>query len=108
MWNPCWYDCFQKEDGIRDLIVTGVQTCALPIYQQRRAAPLAFDIFPRQRFRRFVGFLAGLTFHLNEHDALPIRPRSLIQAEVRDYNFGPEPRQSSVAIRYTFVDKMDT
>src|SRR6266478_5018825 len=25
---------FQAEDGIRDLTVTGVQTCALPIYQQ--------------------------------------------------------------------------
>src|SRR5216683_5387087 len=24
---------FQAEDGIRDLIVTGVQTCALPIWQ---------------------------------------------------------------------------
>ena len=24
--------CFQAEDGIRALIVTGVQTCALPIY----------------------------------------------------------------------------
>src|SRR5206468_5730659 len=26
---------FQAEDGIRDLIVTGVQTCALPIYEHR-------------------------------------------------------------------------
>src|SRR5690349_23264581 len=26
---------FQAEDGIRDLYVTGVQTCALPIYQWR-------------------------------------------------------------------------
>src|SRR2546421_2147643 len=26
---------FQAEDGIRDLIVTGVQTCALPIYLAR-------------------------------------------------------------------------
>src|SRR2546428_12270519 len=26
---------FQAEDGIRDLIVTGVQTCALPILQVR-------------------------------------------------------------------------
>src|SRR2546421_9670425 len=26
---------FQAEDGIRDLIVTGVQTCALPIYNSR-------------------------------------------------------------------------
>src|SRR5256886_3180936 len=26
---------FQAEDGIRDLTVTGVQTCALPIYTRR-------------------------------------------------------------------------
>src|SRR5256886_4297494 len=26
---------FQAEDGIRDLTVTGVQTCALPIFVQR-------------------------------------------------------------------------
>src|SRR5206468_5402680 len=32
---------FQAEDGIRDLIVTGVQTCALPIWvdKLRHAAP---------------------------------------------------------------------
>src|SRR2546429_4904085 len=28
---------FQAEDGIRDVAVTGVQTCALPIYAHRRA-----------------------------------------------------------------------
>ena len=27
---------FQAEDGIRDDLVTGVQTCALPIYQLRK------------------------------------------------------------------------
>src|SRR3712207_7030676 len=26
------YFCFQAEDGIRDIGVTGVQTCALPIF----------------------------------------------------------------------------
>src|SRR2546429_4604663 len=26
---------FQAEDGIRDVAVTGVQTCALPIFQQQ-------------------------------------------------------------------------
>src|SRR2546428_3244517 len=32
---------FQAEDGIRDLIVTGVQTCALPIYSViTQAVPL--------------------------------------------------------------------
>src|SRR5205085_4381288 len=29
---------FQAEDGIRDLTVTGVQTCALPIFAGRRPA----------------------------------------------------------------------
>src|SRR2546430_10637410 len=29
---------FQAEDGIRDLTVTGVQTCALPIYARRERA----------------------------------------------------------------------
>src|SRR2546421_6519943 len=29
-WQACFF-FFQAEDGIRDLIVTGVQTCALPI-----------------------------------------------------------------------------
>src|SRR2546429_4506503 len=27
-----WFFFFQAEDGIRDVAVTGVQTCALPIY----------------------------------------------------------------------------
>src|SRR5205823_7954620 len=27
---------FQAEDGIRDKLVTGVQTCALPIYQEKK------------------------------------------------------------------------
>src|SRR2546428_12778685 len=31
---------FQAEDGIRDLIVTGVQTCALPIYRTGAMHPL--------------------------------------------------------------------
>ena len=28
----CCFFFFQAEDGIRDVAVTGVQTCALPIY----------------------------------------------------------------------------
>src|SRR5229473_7677976 len=28
----CFFFFFQAEDGIRDKLVTGVQTCALPIY----------------------------------------------------------------------------
>src|SRR2546430_1348962 len=35
--NPNFF--FQAEDGIRDLTVTGVQTCALPISQWPTAGP---------------------------------------------------------------------
>src|SRR5207247_6392116 len=32
----CFVFFFQAEDGIRDPLVTGVQTCALPIYERAR------------------------------------------------------------------------
>src|SRR2546422_5733638 len=31
-YSHCFFFFFQAEDGIRDVAVTGVQTCALPIY----------------------------------------------------------------------------
>src|SRR2546428_9160700 len=37
------YFFFQAEDGIRDLIVTGVQTCALPIYLKSPVNAFAID-----------------------------------------------------------------
>src|SRR6266478_8318553 len=35
---------FQAEDGIRDLTVTGVQTCALPIYRRAGGNRVALEI----------------------------------------------------------------
>src|SRR5688572_31738283 len=35
----CFFFFFQAEDGIRDLTVTGVQTCALPIFDSSDCAP---------------------------------------------------------------------
>src|SRR3989440_956594 len=37
---PAFFFFFQAEDGIRDLIVTGVQTCALPISNVAKAVGL--------------------------------------------------------------------
>src|SRR3712207_7451994 len=34
LFNIDYFFFFQAEDGIRDIGVTGVQTCALPIYQR--------------------------------------------------------------------------
>ena len=41
---------FQAEDGIRDIGVTGVQTCALPISLSRRIErlDLRFNVFIRE------------------------------------------------------------
>ena len=36
---------FQAEDGIRDIGVTGVQTCALPIYSYYNSLPRNFFLF---------------------------------------------------------------
>src|SRR2546427_3653257 len=57
---------FQAEDGIRDLTVTGVQTCALPVAmnqtgeklsKQTRAAPLTVREAPGRLWQalRFLG-----------------------------------------------------
>src|SRR5690606_39693219 len=39
-WQYLTLFFFQAEDGIRDFHVTGVQTCALPIFPQRLPFPL--------------------------------------------------------------------
>src|SRR3712207_8375977 len=55
---------FQAEDGIRDISVTGVQTCALPIYEvavvgwtalHRAITPRAAGRFPARSGRGVLG-----------------------------------------------------
>src|SRR3712207_6980600 len=41
MYSSPFFFFFQAEDGIRDIGVTGVQTCALPICGHRREAEVA-------------------------------------------------------------------
>ena len=46
----CFFFFFQAEDGIRDDLVTGVQTCALPICMlliQQRYSSLTFTILSK-------------------------------------------------------------
>src|SRR2546425_7375776 len=60
MYNACTlprsgdFFFFQAEDGIRDKLVTGVQTCALPIYDLLRArdVTLGGDVVDRLPGRR--------------------------------------------------------
>src|SRR2546427_8185504 len=42
----CFFFFFQAEDGIRDLTVTGVQTCALPILFEVLESAMDRDVVP--------------------------------------------------------------
>src|SRR5256884_333382 len=46
---------FQAEDGIRDVAVTGVQTCALPIYPRGRSRPRTALQMDGRRSHRGIG-----------------------------------------------------
>src|SRR2546427_5666126 len=69
-FRSCWFFFFQAEDGIRDLTVTGVQTCALPIWVQEwmgfPAGQASITSLPTNFWSRFIsagatpGRLAGL------------------------------------------------
>src|SRR3989440_6099270 len=54
---------FQAEDGIRDLIVTGVQTCALPIFE--RLGEIVVSAVIEARYAVFHGVARGQ--HQNGH-----------------------------------------
>src|SRR2546425_5550548 len=79
---------FQAEDGIRDKLVTGVQTCALPIYLRRAGpggVPGRTDRRPRgarvQRRHRLLGPLLDPGPELRE--ALLALARQLLRSEER-------------------------
>src|SRR2546429_3887963 len=67
---------FQAEDGIRDVAVTGVQTCALPILVHRaRQARLPRERPRGDQARRAVDPAVGRGAHL-QHGGAPARVRS--------------------------------
>ena len=87
---------FQAEDGIRDTSVTGVQTCALPIFLDRQAAWREVVSMAAELGIPVPAFSASLDyFDSYRRDRLP---QNLTQAQ-RDY-FG--------AHTYERVDKEGT
>src|SRR5688500_19757344 len=67
------YFFIQSEDGIRDYKVTGVQTCALPIYRPQPAFPRAARLRDQPRRPASGGAQAGR--HLLGRTASLQRPR---------------------------------
>src|SRR4030042_1924992 len=57
---------FQAEDGIRDVAVTGVQTCALPIFKQATTAMEDKNFYQHRGFA-FEGILRAATKIVFKH-----------------------------------------
>src|SRR5256714_779635 len=55
---------FQAEDGIRDLTVTGVQTCALPIYEKGKPVSPKMQEMALARLRQLAAHEVGHTLGL--------------------------------------------
>src|SRR2546428_6039323 len=90
---------FQAEDGIRDLIVTGVQTCALPIYPHMReelqpagkpALRLAGSLGRGSHFALVPAEQGNQTVRLTEIAAADDDPFGLV-----DRHLGPTPPYES-------------
>src|SRR2546430_13338332 len=74
---------FQAEDGIRDLTVTGVQTCALPIFRRKRTEP---DRVPQTRR---VGNAAQHPTEAVVKAHIPAVPRYLLGRRAQDAGHPP-------------------
>src|SRR5205809_7208315 len=59
---------FQAEDGIRDVAVTGVQTCALPIYSSVHFGRRCEEESRTFRLREAEGLMGGERSHLQRLD----------------------------------------
>src|SRR5436309_4116582 len=71
---------FQAEDGIRDFHVTGVQTCALPIYASRVMVRVASD----EMMGAWAVFRAGPSSTPRKPSPLAIRSRKIGRASCRE------------------------
>src|SRR5205823_8226247 len=92
---------FQAEDGIRDKLVTGVQTCALPISFSLGAPASRRLLFPRPAggTPALPGNLPPSLPHLDQRTSSPPRHhRHLLRSEER--RVGKEGRSSGSSFRY--------
>src|SRR2546429_5229043 len=80
-FSCCWpsrFFFFQAEDGIRDVAVTGVQTCALPIYACRIESSILAPVYGRCPIH--LGQEYGHQFWTVLRTALPVQPESELRS----------------------------
>src|SRR5205823_10522287 len=84
---------FQAEDGIRDKLVTGVQTCALPIYDIAAFAIEILDPFDVLVDKTAPGDLVG--GHLLRHTRVQVGRLLAVQQHFLDLRASQNPAQRS-------------
>src|SRR5690625_5416235 len=91
---------FQAEDGIRDGHVTGVQTCALPIFiHQWRESTLAHSIAPLETLAEWQSFCQQAKLAEVNPKRLRLFPAASLTIDLRDRK-STRLNSSHVAISY--------
>src|SRR5438105_6286744 len=109
-----FYFFFQAEDGIRDPLVTGVQTCALPILG---LATLAYVVFPSSATNvepLVVGtpaehdVIAPFTFPVNKSDQERVREAEELAGSVKPiYQYQERALDSATIAMHTFFSSVE-
>src|SRR5258706_16401030 len=83
--SSCFFFFFQAEDGIRDWSVTGVQTCALPIFirqffdRPRESVPTAFLFLVLQISHHRSGGIFPAILLSFLYETSPYLPQTLLE-----------------------------
>src|SRR2546429_1180306 len=115
-WCLLFFFFFQAEDGIRDVAVTGVQTCALPIsspansVDRRRSRPLAGrKLPPRRAVQGFLLIQSEQGDRTNSEDRLFIRENILFETGHIEFvltlvkrKYSPEQRSIPHPLSHSF------
>src|SRR5260370_3427619 len=91
VWFALFFFFFQAEDGIRDSSVTGVQTCALPIFASKRGAftPARTE---RTAFRSEDNRCTWFSVSAGRQDAIDLHRRLRIRCRSEERRVGKECR----------------
>src|SRR5947209_11070897 len=88
---------FRAEAGIRDIGVTGVQTCALPIFGGGLVGKSTVHDVPTERLTGYLTVKAGKVFAVEQSDRLAFLPRAVvIFFDLGGANAGPVEDRKSV------------
>src|SRR5687768_6180099 len=96
VWLRMWVFFFQAEDGIRDVAVTGVQTCALPICR---------SIQPTIARRCELPGNSGHCQAVDAHGCLTAGARRHDGSTTRRKSIGCHAARSRVALQFEFTPK---